>query len=156
MKRICCLSLLFTLAFFSFAQNSRFDNPFTFSFDLAPRFDMFRPMALDNQQESQDLPLFANSPQWLKDLRRGEIIFFGTLPFTIFLTRTIIDIVRMGQHGWTDWRYAPWPLQSADAVAMNRGELIWLFSISGSASVVISVVDHLIVRHKRKAVNTNQ
>ena len=33
-------------------------------------------------------------PQWALDLRRSEIIFFGTIPFTFFATGLYFDIYR--------------------------------------------------------------
>jgi hypothetical protein len=121
------------------------------------RFDFLTPVQqndpLDDQLSepsgNQSGSIFANSPQWVLDLRRGEIVFFGTLPFTVFFTNTIMGLFRMGQHGW-DQRYAPWPFQSAGAVALNNNEIMWRFTVAGSASLLIAIADHLIVRNKRK------
>ena len=124
MKRNCCLLLLFALSSFCVAQTQP-DNAILYFSDLSEYFnfslisDIFRPMAVSEQNQW----IFTNSPQWVKDLRRGEIVFFGTLPFTVFYTRTIMSIIRMGQNNW-DPRYAPWPFQSAGAVAMTNNELI--------------------------------
>ena len=157
MRRICCLLLLLVPGFTCFAQTQSEYSPFRFTglpeiLDFSPRFEMFRPVPLasESEQNQSKVSTSAGFPQWVKDLRRGEIVFFGTLPFTVFFTRTIMGVIRMSQHDW-DQRYAPWPFQSAGAVAMSNNELIWMFSIAGSASLVFSVVDHLIVRHKRKA-----
>ena len=107
-------------------------------------------MNFETEQNQPHISIFANAPQWVKDVRRGEIVFFGTLPFTVFFTRTILGIFRMGQHNW-DQRYAPWPFQSAGAVSMTSKDVVLMFSIAGTASVMISLADHLIVRNKRKA-----
>ena len=151
MKRNCCLLLLLALGSLCVAQTQPDSTTFYFN-DLSDYFnfslsaDVFNPMAMIEENQS----IFSNSPQWVKDLRRGEIVFFGTLPFTIFYTRTIMGIFRMGLHNW-DQRYAPWPFQSAGAVALNNNELILIFSIAGTVSLVVSVVDFLIVRNRRKA-----
>jgi len=87
-------------------------------------------------------------PQWAKDLRRGEIIAFGSLPFTFFFTQTFMDLYRMSSHGW-DSRYAPGLFKGAGAIPMTDTELKIMFGITISASVLIAVVDYFIVRHKR-------
>ena len=154
MKRNCCLLLLLVLTSLCAAQTTPDNAPFYFSdlsgyfnFSLSSNVFNISPMAIENEQNQS---IFTNSPQWVKDLRRGEIVFFGTLPFTVFYTRTIISIFRMGQNNW-DPRYAPWPFQSAGAVAMTNNELILMFSIAGTVSLVVSVVDYLIVRNRRNA-----
>jgi hypothetical protein len=86
-------------------------------------------------------------PQWAKDLRRGEIIAFGALPFTFFFTKTFMDLYRMATHGW-DSRYAP-IVKSAGAVPMTDTEIKMMFGIAISSSVSVAVVDHFIVKHKR-------
>jgi hypothetical protein len=163
--RYYCLALLLALALpaLGFAQTSG-DSPalefaafsslpslFSEFPDFSVRVDLFRPVPLSNGAENEpDRPIFADSSQGVKDLRRGEIVFFGSLPFTVFFTRTFMDLYRTASHNW-DTRYAPWPFASAGAVAMNFNELAVMFSIALSASLVVSVADHFIVRHKRKA-----
>ncbi|MDR2150743.1 MAG: hypothetical protein LBO67_08055 [Spirochaetaceae bacterium] len=88
-------------------------------------------------------------PQWVKDLRRGEIVAFGSFPFTMFASIFIMDSVRFLSHN-VDTRYAPWPFKPAGAVAMTDVEKGVTVSVAVAASVIIAVVDHLIVRHKRK------
>jgi hypothetical protein len=95
------------------------------------------------------IPAEKATPLWVKDLRRGEIVVFGSLPLTIFWVSTFFDLYRMATHNWSS-RYAPWPFKGAGAVDMTRGELITMFSIAVSSSVLIAVVDHIIVRQKRR------
>jgi len=158
MKRTCWLLLLFTLGTICFAQKNSaiwpnyVENHKSGIFNYTPSLDVFRPvqMADETTQDPQTQSIFENSPLWVKDLRRGEIVFFGTLPLTLFFTRTFVDLYRMGTHGW-DQRYAPWPFQSAGAVSMNTGEIIMTFGIALGASLTISIADHFIFRAKRKA-----
>ena len=157
MRRSCFLLLLAALGSFCFAQVQSGNEPFQFDdpgghFSFTLTSDAFRPvqMNLETEQNQLHTSIFADAPLWVKDLRRGEIVFFGTLPFTVFFTRTILGLFIMGQHNW-DQRYAPWPFQSAGAVTMTSKEVLLMFSIAGSASLVISLVDHLIVKNKRKA-----
>jgi hypothetical protein len=87
-------------------------------------------------------------PQWTKDLRRGEIVAFGSFPFAYFFTNLTIDTYRCATHGW-DRRYAPWPVKSAGAVELTQKEQLRNLGIAASGAVLIAVVDHLIVRYKR-------
>ena len=169
MGRYCCVLLLLALPAFCFAQEGAVgeESPFTeegiqsaeelpaekgslFKFegdlDFSPKSGVYRTVSAEEQNQS----IFANAPLWVKDLRRGEIVFFGSFPFTVFFSRTIVDLVRMGQNGW-DRRYAPWPFQSAGGVQMDKNQIILTFSVAASASLVIAVIDHLLVRNKRKA-----
>jgi hypothetical protein len=88
------------------------------------------------------------SPSWLKDIRRAEIVALGSLPLTVFWTSFVIDMFRYSNHGW-DRAYAPWPLKSAGAVAMDYNELRTLFGVAVGSSVAIALIDHVIVRVKR-------
>jgi hypothetical protein len=116
--------------------------------DFAPSFSFVRPIQMADGDEQVAGPITEGKPQWVKDLRRGEIVAFGSFPFTVFFTRTFMDLYRTASHSW-DRRYAPWPFKAAGAVAMTNGELAMMFTIAVSASLVISVADYLIVRHKR-------
>jgi hypothetical protein len=119
-----------------------------------PNFDI-RTMAETGSEnirslaaETGDDDTVKPTPQWLKDLRRAEIISFGTIPFTIFFSSFFMDLYRSGSHGW-DSRYLPWPLKSAGAVSMTANEQRAMFAIAISSSLVLALTDHLIVRHKR-------
>jgi hypothetical protein len=89
-----------------------------------------------------------STPLWLKDLRRAEIVAFGSFPLTMFWTSFFMDLYRTASHGW-DNRYAPWPFKGAGAVAMTNQELSMMFTIAISSSVVIAIVDHFILRYRR-------
>lgn len=93
-------------------------------------------------------------PQWAKDTRRFEIVAFGSIPFTMLLSTTIIDMKR-----WYDangmelsnegMRYAPWPLKSAGAVAMTNKEQENTLWLAAGLSLGIAVIDVIIVQIKR-------
>ena len=87
-------------------------------------------------------------PQWARDLRRAEIIFFGSIPFTVFFTMISIDTYRWSTNGW-DTRYAPWPIKAAGAVPMDMSQQILTFAIGFSAAVGVAIADHIILRIKR-------
>jgi hypothetical protein len=87
-------------------------------------------------------------PQWSKDLRRGEIIAFGSFPFVYFFTNFFFDAYRTASHGW-DRRYAPWPMKPAGAIGKTQGEEFLTLGAAAGGAVIIAVVDHLIVRYRR-------
>ena len=88
-------------------------------------------------------------PFWVKDLRRAEIVAFGSFPFTIFLATFAIDTYRFGNNSW-DMRYAPWPLTSAGAVDRTEDEQIKVIAFAAVGSIVIALADFLIVHYKRQ------
>jgi hypothetical protein len=91
-------------------------------------------------------------PQWVKDLRRAEIVAFGSLPLTIFLSSFFIDIYRWAYHG--DFAYAPWLLRwSGGGKGKNDAEVKTMFIVAASASVAVALTDYLIVRIKRSKRN---
>ena len=94
-------------------------------------------------------------PQWLKDLRRAEIVTFGSLPFTMFASSFIVDGVRFLSHG-ANTLYAPWPFKPAGAIDMNDTEKAITISAAVLSSIVIAIVDHIIVRHKRNQVESTK
>ena len=95
-----------------------------------------------------------NIPQWVKDLRRWEIVAFGSIPFTMFTATFAMDMYRWQQANGMEFtdegrRYAPWPMKSAGAVVMKRKEQENVFVIAASLSVAIAVADQVIVQVKR-------
>ena len=88
------------------------------------------------------------SPQWAKDLRRGEIVALGSFPFAFFFSNFFIDVYRASMNGW-DMRYAPWPLKSAGFVSMTQEEHLLTLGFAVGGSILIAVADHVIVRYRR-------
>jgi hypothetical protein len=87
-------------------------------------------------------------PLWAKDLRRAEIVTFGSFPFTLLFSTIAMDTYLYGTNNW-DNRYAPWPLRPAGAIEMSLdNRLITIFGALG-ISVLVAVADHIIVRVKR-------
>ncbi|MDR2073215.1 MAG: hypothetical protein LBP60_07265 [Spirochaetaceae bacterium] len=115
--------------------------------DFPLSFASFGPRPLA-EEIPVDTPVTQGKPQWVKDLRRAEIVALGSFPFAVFFTATFVDLYRCASHGW-DRRYAPWPVKSAGAVSMNDNELRAMFSIAISTSLLISLVDYFVVRYKR-------
>jgi len=93
-------------------------------------------------------------PQWVKDLRRFDIITFGAFPFGMFFVTTVTDILRWKDANNFDFseegrRYAPWPLKSAGAVEMTNDEYTRTILLAIGVSAVIASIDLLIVVSKR-------
>ncbi|MCL2479038.1 MAG: hypothetical protein FWF22_06025, partial [Treponema sp.] len=88
------------------------------------------------------------SPQWAKDLRRGEIVAFGSFPFTFFFSSFFMDTYRYVSNN-QDIRYAPWPFKPAGAVDMTYDQQMLTIGIAASGAIVIALVDHLILKYNR-------
>jgi hypothetical protein len=87
-------------------------------------------------------------PLWARDLRRAEIVAFGSFPFTVFFTTFAVDTWRCYSHGW-DPLYAPWPAKPPGAINMTQDELTMTIAIAAVISAAIAVTDFSIVQIKR-------
>ena len=87
-------------------------------------------------------------PQWAKDLRRGEIIAFGTFPLVFIVANFGVDVFRMANNGW-DMRFAPAPFRPAGFIEKNRQEMFMTLGIAAGGAIVLAVVDHGIMRARR-------
>jgi hypothetical protein len=86
-------------------------------------------------------------PQWARDLRRTEIITFGSLPF-ITLTATL----GFGIARWANGGTFPNPLDKS-ASGYTQDEQIQILLISVGTSVVLGLTDltiNLVKRHSAK------
>ena len=97
----------------------------------------------------------SNAPQWVKDLRRWEIVTFGTIPFAMFTATFAMDMYRWQQANSLDFseegrRYAPWPLKSAGAIAMDNREMERTIIIAAGISAAVGVTDLVITLIKRE------
>jgi hypothetical protein len=109
------------------------------------------PVAAQTSGTSFGLDL-SGSPQWVRDLRRAEIVAFGTFPFTFFFTSFTMDSIRLVNHNW-DGRYAPWPFRAAGAIDMTHNEKMLTLGIAAGTSILIALIDYLIVRSQRNKRN---
>ena len=87
-------------------------------------------------------------PQWARDLRRGEIVAFGSFPFAYFFTNFGVDLYRCGTNGW-DRRYAPWPFDAPGSVDKTKQQRIMTIGIAAGGAVLIALVDFGIEMYKR-------
>jgi len=94
-------------------------------------------------------------PAWAHELRRAEIVFFGSLPFSFFFTFEAYDtgkylVVGFAQ-GFDDPKVPPppWPFRAGSEIAAHytAAEKGWLIASALTVSLGVSVVDYLI-RHR--------
>jgi hypothetical protein len=90
-------------------------------------------------------------PQWAHDVRRAEIVAFGSLPFTFFISTLVMDSVRYANNNW-DSRYAPWPLKGAGAIDMTEDEKVQTFLFGCIGAIGVSLIDQIIIQVKRNQV----
>jgi hypothetical protein len=95
-------------------------------------------------------------PQWAKDVRRWEIVAFGSFPFAMFTTTFFMDTQRWIDNSGMSWseegrRYAPWPFKSAGAVDMTNKQHEMTLAIAAGLSAAVAFADLIIVQIKRHA-----
>ena len=95
------------------------------------------------------------TPQWLKDLRRWEIVLFGSFPFSLFTATFAMDMHRWRVANGLDFsdtgrRYAPWPLKSSGAIAMSSEDQKNTIWIAIGLSAGVAVADQVIVQVRRR------
>ena len=85
-------------------------------------------------------------PAWANDLRRAEIVFFGSLPFSLFFTFEAYDIGKFAVSGF-DALLSPWPLRSGAEIwaGYSPSEKGWLIASALTVSLGVAVADYLIV-----------
>ena len=90
-------------------------------------------------------------PQFMKDLRRAEIISFGALPFVTLTSTIVYSSARYAQHGF-DSAYFPNPFAKASATnGYSAAEQAGILLTSAGISVGIGLTDLLISVIRRKA-----
>ena len=90
-------------------------------------------------------------PLWARDLRRAEIVAFGSFPFAYFFTNFGYNFYRFSDNDW-DRRYAPWPFTSAGAIEQSRDERVRVITLAAGGAVIIALVDYGIQRSRRNRV----
>ena len=116
---------------------------------------IFEAQAQSSSGPSQGIFDTTDFPQWAKDLRRSDIIAFGTFPFTLFATVFFTDLHRWNAANGLDFseegrRYAPWPLKSAGSYDMSKEEFERSLLIAAGVSITLAIVDFIIVKIKEQ------
>jgi len=87
-------------------------------------------------------------PQWSKDLRRFEIVAFGSFPFTYFFSTVGFDTYRFATNNW-DRRYAPWPIKPAAAIEQTQEQKFRVLGAAAGGALLVALIDYSIVVYKR-------
>jgi hypothetical protein len=87
-------------------------------------------------------------PEWLVDLRRGEIILFGSFPFTFFFVTEGYDLYRFSINNF-QVDYAPWPFKDPVRGPYTIEEQVGVVLAAVSLSLVIAVIDYAIRASER-------
>ncbi|MCK5198471.1 MAG: hypothetical protein KAR21_08975 [Spirochaetales bacterium] len=82
-------------------------------------------------------------PQWAKDLRRAEIIFFGTIPFSFFYSSFSYDFYRYAINNF-DESFAPAIFGNKTPPIRTNEEKWQIIIASVSLSAVLVLVDYLL------------
>jgi len=98
----------------------------------------------------------SGAPQWVRDLRRWEIVAFGTIPFAMFTATFGMDMYRWYDNNGMDFsdngrKYAPWPLKSAGAINMDSKEMETTLIIAAGICITIAFADLIVTQIKRAA-----
>ncbi|MGI5172316.1 hypothetical protein H0R92_01760 [Treponema sp. OMZ 840] len=87
-------------------------------------------------------------PSWLKDVRRAEIITFGSLPFTTLGVTLVYSLYRYGANDFNPaYIPNPFPLSSSEA-KLNKNEQIGIFTTAAVLSIAIGLTDFIVIRVK--------
>lgn len=87
-------------------------------------------------------------PQWGKDLRRAEIVAFGSFPLMYMFSTFGLDSFRFASNNW-DRRYAPWPLAAAGAIGQTQEEKKMTLAIAAGGALLVALADYAIMRYQR-------
>jgi len=98
----------------------------------------------------------SDTSQWLKDMRRFDIITFGIFPFSMFFVTFATDMLRWNDANSFDMseegrRYAPWPAKSAGAVEMTDDEYKRTILLAAGVSIGFAIIDLAIVLIRRNS-----
>lgn len=90
-------------------------------------------------------------PLWQRELRRFEILSFGSLPFVTLLSFWSYDMIRSAQHP-NDPGYYPWPFKQADrTIPLTEREQLGVFLTSMGISMGVALIDIIYRAVKRSA-----
>ncbi len=82
---------------------------------------------------------------WMKDLWRAEVIFVGSIPFTLFFSLESYDLARYFGTGMNS-TYTPWPFNTGSTINLNPQEQAWIIVSAVGLSFTIAVVDFMLGR----------
>ena len=78
-------------------------------------------------------------PQWLRDLRRGEIIAVGSFPITFVFANLTYGLIRFGVNGW-DNSYSP--VGNTNQVPYDQIETVGVITAAAGLAITVAVIDY--------------
>ncbi len=85
----------------------------------------------------------AEFPLWARDLRRFEVVFFGTVPFSFFYASAGYSLYTYASHNWAR-EYAPAILGNRTPPILTNSEKLQIIGVSLTLSAAAAVVDFCI------------
>jgi len=82
-------------------------------------------------------------PQWAHDLRRGEVIFFGTIPFTFFISSFSYNFYIYASNNY-DLEYAPALFGNKTPPVLSNAEKLQIIGVSVSISSFLAILDYIL------------
>ena len=79
-------------------------------------------------------------PKWVLDIRRGEVIFFGTIPITFFASSLSYDLFRYAFNNF-DSNLVPALFGNTTPPVLNNDEKLQIIMVSVSLSAFLAVLD---------------
>ncbi len=126
---------------------------FVFSFSLlfADTSSQNSASSADDENASEAVPYAKDEfPQWTKDLRRGEIIACGSLPFVLLQSTIVYSFWRYYDNDFSS-NYVPNPLSNTSAGAgLDESEQKMLLATSVAISAGLGLLDFTIQVIRRK------
>lgn len=99
-------------------------------------------------------PANATQPEWVRHLRRAEIVATGTLPLTLLASRLTYSLIRFAYQsivaGQIELTYAPWFLAPPGAPELTTGEKIGVIGGAAGVSSILAYVDYWLGRRERE------
>ena len=81
----------------------------------------------------------------MKDLWRAEVIFVGSIPFTLFFALETYDLYRYFNTGMNA-TYAPWPFNTGNSINLSAQEEAWIIVSACGLSLTVAVIDFMLGR----------
>jgi hypothetical protein len=82
-------------------------------------------------------------PKWARDLRRGEVIFFGTIPFTFFVSSFSYNFYIYASNNYNS-NYAPALFGNTTPPVLTNTEKLQIIYVSVSLSSILAIVDYFL------------
>jgi hypothetical protein len=79
-------------------------------------------------------------PDWLRSLRRAEIVALGSFPISFFITSLSYGMIRYGINGFSP-QYRPWIFAPPNAVDLTTNEKLGVILSAAGLSIIVAVID---------------